>query len=716
MVLKKHMLVKFNLVMAFFISSFIHGQEANDPDPFLEKLKIELVNESDPLKKHKGYKQIAETYFKTELDSALSYINLAIGVSENFEDQLNYAEDVLLKSKIEYEKINLSEAIRLLNELLQSGTIKGNNRLLANAYRQLGESYAMEAATYEKIRSMLDADIAFGSALAYGKNVFTDEQYVEVSLDRVTIEKYLSDYNKALDNLLDLVDKFGDNDTLNIRLKSKMYNILGSVYGSLHKDDKTIEYVTVSKAIDTSDENTVICNWILGNAYKKQKKYTEAEKSFKNIEVTIYNKAVKQNYLHKAYTGLGEVYIATRDYNNAITYFNKALSYLKKNESKYPILQHESYNGLAKAYYNTGNVKQAKDNSKLSIKLLTENSIPVLHLSWKEGLVEAYELMEKIASDLGDFETSLSYLNKAESVKEEIRKTEDEIFNLQNSKIIEELTVAYQTKQKDSKIDFLTSQNELKDLKVGQQKKIVWIIAVSSFLFLLALVYVTKLLKQKKEANILLAQKNEENELLVKEIHHRVKNNLQIIQSLIGSQMNAKPDEKELLEVLQDNQNRVRSMAIIHQNLYQSNNFNSINAKKYFKDLLSQLKKTYVSDTIIAIETDIDDVIIKTSLAVPLGLIVNELVTNAFKYAFPKKYDTNNLIFVSFKWNDAIKKYRLEIKDNGIGFKKNMDFNTLSSFGMQLVHGLVDQLNGELTFKNKQGVKFDIYLQEPKTA
>lgn len=708
--------LRLKLLIFLLISLAINAQEKYYTGQPTENLKIEINRESDSLLKFKGYKQIAQAYLETEIDSALKYVNKAIDISKNFQEKSSYAEAIILKSEIQYNKNSPTGAISALKKLIDESAVGKDGRLLASIYKQLGNNYALESVVVGKVKSMVEADIAYEYALIYGKDIFTDYEYIEVALDMVTMKKYLRSYEKALANMLQLVDRINTKDNIENSQKSRIYNLLGSLYIDLKKEDEALEYANLAKNIDSSSNNIVRSDWVLANAYKKQKKYKEAEILLLEIEKLNNGENVKKSLIPKVYNCLGELYLESGSYDDAIVYFIKGLDYQKKNRPEYPILQHQFYNGLAQAYYEKRNLRRAKEYCNSSIQILTENEIPVLHLSWKQGLVDAYGLLSEIAKDTRNFEASLSLFEKAENIKEQIRSTEAEIYSVQNSRMIENLIITHKTKEKDNEILLLTADNNVKDLRAKQQNRIVWIIAICSIILLLSLVFVLRLLKQKKESNILLEEKHKENTLLVKEIHHRVKNNLQIIQSLIGAQINSNPQDKGLQEVLKESQNRVRSMSIIHQNLYQSNNFSQVNAKDYFKDLLAQIGKTYASDANVTIESDVDDVVINMALAVPLGLIVNELVTNAFKYAFTRGKDGDNRITVNFHWNETLKKYKLEIKDNGIGFEKNIDFSTLSSYGMQLVQGLVHQLDGELNMKNEEGAIFDIYLQGPKAA
>jgi PAS domain S-box-containing protein len=194
-----------------------------------------------------------------------------------------------------------------------------------------------------------------------------------------------------------------------------------------------------------------------------------------------------------------------------------------------------------------------------------------------------------------------------------------------------------------------------------------------------------------------------EKDVLLKEIHHRVKNNMQIISSMLGLQSNF-TQEKAIINMLKDSQNRIKSMALIHEKLYQSNNMAAINFPEYVNSLISNLNNSYNSDIKnISIVPNVENVSFNIDLAIPLGLIINELISNSFKHAFSDR--TNGEIILNLnKLNDNY--YRLEIRDNGIGFPEEFNINNLKSLGLQLVTVLVEQINGKLIIEQGNGSTF----------
>lgn len=211
----------------------------------------------------------------------------------------------------------------------------------------------------------------------------------------------------------------------------------------------------------------------------------------------------------------------------------------------------------------------------------------------------------------------------------------------------------------------------------------------------------------------------QEKDVLLREIHHRVKNNLQIISSLLNLQAGFIED-KRAAEVFEESKNRVRSMALIHEKLYESKNFSSLDMREFIEELVKNLYKSYGFNTSsIALGLNIDDLSFDADQAVYLGLVVNELVSNSFKHAF-KLTDTSESGTRQFKLyihakQDKNMDFIIKIGDNGIGFPKNIDFRNTESLGLRLVVTLVKQLGGEIELIDEAGTNFVITIKN-KTA
>jgi len=218
--------------------------------------------------------------------------------------------------------------------------------------------------------------------------------------------------------------------------------------------------------------------------------------------------------------------------------------------------------------------------------------------------------------------------------------------------------------------------------------------------------------KQKQKANTIIIQRNEqlnsllrEKEWLLKEIHHRVKNNLQIIISLLNTQSRFL-NNKEAIEAIAQSRHRMYAMSLIHQRLYQSENTTSVNMQTYINELVGYLKTSFDSGKQINFQLSIDIIILDIAQAIPVGLILNEVITNAIKYAFTDVESGN--VSIKMQYN-LQQKVLLEVSDNGKGLPVNFDRDNYSSMGMRLINGLTEQINGKFIIENKNGVT--VYLE-----
>jgi PAS domain S-box-containing protein len=195
-----------------------------------------------------------------------------------------------------------------------------------------------------------------------------------------------------------------------------------------------------------------------------------------------------------------------------------------------------------------------------------------------------------------------------------------------------------------------------------------------------------------------------EKETLLREIHHRVKNNMQIINSLLSLQEGYIKD-KESIELFRDTQNRVRSMAMVHEKLYQSKNLARINFAEYIYSLISEILSSYkVNPDIIKIKKDVENLFFGIDAAIPLALITNELIINSLKHAFPN--GRKGEISISIQSYNG--KIILVISDNGAGIPLNIDFKNTDTLGLQLVNNLTEQLDGEIELERNNGTTFRI--------
>ena len=311
---------------------------------------------------------------------------------------------------------------------------------------------------------------------------------------------------------------------------------------------------------------------------------------------------------------------------------------------------------------------------------------------WKE-----YAEVTETYKALGDFEKALEY--QAKGTREKYAMLEDKIKNLET-----EAVAKYESGKKDQAL--AEQEQQLK-----QQRKIQLLVAGIAGMLALLLGILFYNYRRNKKTTALLAKRNTENELLLKEIHHRVKNNLSIVSGLLTLQGD-RVDDPDTHAVMRATQNRVQAMGILHQKLYKGQNLDAIEMKDYLLNLSEGVLDAFDADQRIEIELAMDELELDVDTAVPIGLIVNELLTNALKYAFPE--ERKGKVQIQLKEINA-SDLLLEIADNGIG----ADFSAPAQgtgFGTQLIQLLTQQLQGSIDTEISEGTRISLRLKKSNAA
>lgn len=380
-----------------------------------------------------------------------------------------------------------------------------------------------------------------------------------------------------------------------------------------------------------------------GNALKHLKRYSEALETYQEI-LQLSEKYQLDMLKAVALANVGEVYIRMGRYAEALPYQLKAIDMMER-----------------KGDYS--------------------------------NLVENYGHISKTYEQLGNYPLALSFERKS-------RQLNDSTLNAQSDAKMSELRTQYETEKKEATI-------AAQGARLSQQRIVMWLgFGIAALLAFLAFNFQRNALARKK-SNALLAAKNAENELLLKEIHHRVKNNLEVVSSLLALQ-SAQIDDPNVKDAMQEGQNRVQSIGIVHQKLYQRDNLAAIEMKDYFLNLSDSVLDTFGAKDRVRIEMAMQELELDVDTAVPLGLIVNELLCNALKYAFPNGQKGEVKIKLEKKSADNL---HLEVWDNGMG-KKGAIQGT--GFGTQLIALLTRQLNGAMQEVQHEGIKicFDFKLNK----
>jgi len=437
----------------------------------------------------------------------------------------------------------------------------------------------------------------------------------------------------------------------------------------------------------------------LGNYYKDAKQFDSSEKNF--LESIRYAEAINRP-TSSPYHNLGILY-----YN--FNKYDKAIAALKISEKKLSILSYTLIANnqlyMAKAEAALGHYATAYDYL-LKSKTLSDSIFTVGKARLSDELETQYQTQKKEA-DLRAKEENIRTLNQhAEIMQQEARLKDAKL--TEASLLSQRNEIALQLKAKDFEI--LERNSKLQKAAIehaNSRRKITFLVMI---LMAVIAVLLCWLFWSKLRSNRVITRKNEQLQQLVKdkswllkEMHHRVKNNLHTIVSLLESQSSYLHDDA--LDAIRHSQSRIFSMSLIHQQLYQADDTKTIDMAYYIPELVSYLKESFSLYHSVHIVLDIDHAVFQVEEAVPLGLIVNEVVTNSMKYAFKDGRQGEIIICLKDAGHDQ---YGLTISDNGTGLQEDFDLDKVTSLGFQLIRGLSEQLHATLHIANQNGLRIAV--------
>lgn len=462
-----------------------------------------------------------------------------------------------------------------------------------------------------------------------------------------------------------------------------------------------------------------------------QEKYAEALPVFQELS-TNPRVAALEDLNNAVQYGLGQAYMGVKNYEKAIPILKKCLTYKFKN-TKYQTLAAIT-NLLYTAEKEQGNYQQAlihyeqlkiysdslMNSSRTALieeldkKYKTEQKEQQIVLLGKENEIKDLSLKQKEQSLLlananaKQKEQEISLLNKQNEVSDLLLKQQDQTILLakaENQKSIQDVSLL----QKD---------NALKDLSIKEKKRTNWLFAAGLAIACIVAASIFILYRNKQKTAKLLQEKNDiigkalnEKEILLKEIHHRVKNNLQVVSSLLNLQSRNIEDPKAL-SAIKEGRDRVKSMALIHQNLYSDDNLTGVEIKDYIEKLVQSLFTSYnIQNEKVSLQTDIDKLNLDVDTVIPIGLILTELISNSLKYAFDETKQNGSLI-IKLKQNDT--GLLLNVQDNGVGLPSDWNYEKAGSLGYQLIRSFAAKMKAKLTIVGDDGTNVQLLITNYK--
>ena len=503
------------------------------------------------------------------------------------------------------------------------------------------------------------------------------------------------EYDKALQYALRTQDMLGiSGDSANA---GGFYGRLSEIYRYLSKPTESLEWAR--KNLDFKLATNNVAGFyrdvsLMSYLFLVQKKPEQAlaflkEQVGKRKPTTINDQRKIQEAFGDAYDELKMYDLAEKSYVEMIRLGNQLTDELSFADKGY------ANSNMGSFYFRRGNYKKALFFLEIALKNyeshgeapFTRNS----HL-W----------LFKTDSALGDYIGSIRHLQAS-------NRLGDSIFKIARNRQIEELQIKYETEKKDNNIRLLEGKEKLTQAQLQNAKNTRnWIIAGATMLLIIAgLLY--RLASLRKKNNKIIKSKNDqlqhlltEKEWLVKEIHHRVKNNLHTVIGLLNSQ--AAYLQGDALEANEISKHRIFAMSLIHQQLYNAEDIKTIDMSVYLPELLDYLKESFSTARNILFRHEIESLKLEAGQAIPVALIVNEAVTNSIKYAFPN----NKEGIISVSLQRASDEVKLIIADDGIGIDPAILKAGSTSLGLKLMNGLSEDIDGKLNIINENGTKIII--------
>ncbi|MCW5517007.1 sensor histidine kinase [Muriicola sp. Z0-33] len=476
-----------------------------------------------------------------------------------------------------------------------------------------------------------------------------------------------------------------------IKAMALAFSDLSNLFWKQSRYEKGLEYglksIQLFEKRNINDLDYDFTLYVVGNNYLALKMYDEALRYYE-YAITIGERYGFYNNLSDVYISLVDLYAYLNRFDEAAEAGQSAIKYAELLQNNF--MQMRSYLSIGKLLNLQGKYTSAISSLRKCIETATEDFGDSYYLSI------AYETLGKAYAGNHQYEEAYQAFAEYDKLKKSV-------FTAEADQRISLLQTEFDVAQKDGTI-------QLQETQISKQRTRQTLIIIIAALLLMLLLLAYKAIKNNVRKNKLLQQQNREKEFLLKEIHHRVKNNLEIVSSLLSLQSEI-IDDPDVIEAMRKSQQRVQSMSMIHQKLYQGQSLAAIEMKDYFMNLGNYLISSYGAKEQISLCCDMETLELDVDIAIPIGLIVNELITNAMKYAFPG--GQKGKIVITLKEVDSL--LYLTVKDNGVGKSGNLRVEG-TGFGTQLIELLTRQLDGKMKLMNAKGTKVFFEFQLNKAA
>jgi two-component sensor histidine kinase len=699
--------------------------------------------------------------FEVDLDSAEQFVRQAMDLYVGLGDGAGRLESLAVLGVVLRERGNPGQARIYLNQVIPLIEQTADPATRAVLWSRLGDHYARsEAEMPDKIR-------CYAQSMALYRHMGNKEREAHLLKTIADMHQVQGKYAESLRELLEVLRMQKSIGFSNLHYT---YDLLGYVHRSMGNYEHALPFVlaTIKSAKTTGDSTDLDLFYLrVADTYKELGQPGQALEAYQLLLAKLQREDGNVNFI---LTCIGEIHGILSGMDQP----GKALAFLKRMLQRYPpdtpYRQSLAHFYQGQTYRQLHDYARAEGHFLEALAL--DNQIRSANSANEGGFAIDVNLeLSKLYAGRGQYQKASYYLERAFALAEkqpkllrlsrlylqafrvdslrgnapaalahyqQYKALTDSIFNERKSNQLIAYQVQYNTQQKEQDLKLKAQDIKLKEKNIAlliqqskaqqallgqrQTERNALIGGAILLLLLLALGYNRYRLKQRSNQQLQARQEEingknhslqlllDEKEWLLREIHHRVKNNLQIVMSLLNSQADLLED-KAALSAIRESQHRVQAMALIHQKLYQSDGMARVPVKAYIEEVVAYLSESYQLAYNINFTLQVDDLELDVTQAVPLGLIVNEAMSNALKHAFPG--NRTGTVSLSVGWL-AENTYQLIITDDGIGLPVGYDLEHSRSLGMTLLQGFGRQLGGELTVVSPPGTTIRLVFEKER--
>lgn len=647
---------------------------------------------------------------KSNHTAAVALISRAITLSEKINYVPGIAEGESELGNLYLANKQYKEALTHFEKAKPLFQNLNDEAALGRLYKATGDVYAAQTFNRQAFDNYREANNLLRKTNQLALYIKSIEASGNIVLNFGVPKNAISFYKRALTARENLNDESGivtcNKKIAGIYFTEKMYD------SALYFNRAAAQYAKGDKEAlaDAAIQELIILTFL--------KNAAEAEKAMHKAELLVNAMDNATNKI-RLMGAISNYYLMLNDKETAKRYFDSGRTLMSGRQN--PELVIPVFSEMAEINRNNGDYKAAY-NAMVSLDRFKD--------------IFRNENMDRISAEInnnaeaGLKEKEIEYLNLVNKLKEEQLSKEElrrmallrenilKDSSLSNQRLLMEamenesvLRNAQLYKEKELS-QSLARENELKQKLLNDEKRSKWMLWAGIAVLAFAGAVIFLQYKKQRKKNRIINKQSYELEVLNKEIHHRVKNNLQVISSMLDLQSQSLKDETATT-IIKEGIQRVQSMAFIHQNLYQGNAVNSVNMHEYIKMLSNHLFQTYnIQTDKIKFHTQIEDLKLHTDTAIPLGMILNELISNSLKYAFNKQESGD--IWVTMKKTDN--ELLLQVKDNGVGLPDDFKPENSSSFGYEIIKAFSQKLKARMNIDGNNGTDVQIIISKFKTT